>query len=64
MARVFLIDQALEQLVCLDKQHGFALGLDRRARHASERALALLRFFGMGAYTSKAVHGWLIPDFF
>ena len=64
MARVFLVDQTLEQLVCLDKQHGFALDVDRRARNASEHALALLRDIGMGAYPSMADHGRLIPDFF
>ena len=33
MTRVLLINQALEHLVCLNKQHGFALDVDRRARH-------------------------------
>ena len=64
MARVFLVDQALEQLVGLDKQHGFALDVDRRARNPSEHALALLRDIGMGVDPSMTDHGRLIPDFF
>ena len=64
MTRVFLINQALEQLVGLDKHYGFALDVDRRARDASEHALALLRDIGMGTDPSMTDHGRLIPDFF
>ena len=64
VGRVLLINQPLEHLVCLDKKHGFALDVDRRARDASEHALTLLRDIGMGADPSMADHGRLIPDFF
>ena len=64
MARVFLIDQALEHFVDLDEHHWLALGVDRRARHAGQHALALLRQVGMNANPAVPDHGRLIPDFF
>jgi hypothetical protein len=64
MAGVFLIYQALEHLVDLNELHRPALGVDRRTRHTSQRALALLRQIGMCVDPAVPDHGRLIPDFF
>ncbi len=39
-----------------------ALDADRHARHASEFALALMHYIGMGAYTGKADHGLFLSQ--
>jgi uncharacterized membrane protein len=58
---VLLIDQTLESFVSLDEHHRLALGIDRRARHARQHALAFLGQRGMSANSVAAVHGRLTP---
>jgi len=43
MARVLLINQALEHFINLDDHRRAALGVNGRARYASQHALAFLR---------------------
>lgn len=62
--RVFLIDQALESFVSLDEHQRLALGIDRRARHAGQRALAFLGQRGLSANPAAADLGRLIPASF
>ena len=61
---IFLVDQIAEQQVDFSYRLGLAARIDRRARHARQRALLNHAHRVAAVDPRLANHGRLIPDFF